>query len=899
MKRHLLLILALLLWVVPFCVEADTAPAHATKVPPLLADPRVSSLIDEAEALLERGQVEVAFPKLQALLAQTREIGDKVGEAHVLNDIGASYGFMGQPDKALAFYQQALAITQKIGDKFTEAGMQTNIGLHYAQTGQTQKALQTLQMALEMTRNVGDQKSEARVLGTLGYIYFDLNQYQRALSFFTQALAIQKKIADVRGQSFSLNNIAMIHRQRGNADQALDFFQQSLDIRTKSGDQIGQAQVLQNMALVYWDTRQPAKAHEFFQRALALARLTRNKRQQGTILANMASQSIISGQLEDGLTALNQALPIRQEVQDIQGTIVTLMDIAFTEEALHRWPAAKEHSRAAIEIIERQRNLIGNMTESKVSYLESQLRAYGLYISLLRGEKDEAEAFNWTQKVKARSLMDLMERGNVDLNKGITPSEKAQQTQLQRRVMQIHKELMTLAIASQADERQHRKLSEVEQQLAQGQNDLQQLNDSLASKYPDLATRNVSTTATLPDMGRLLPPDAALLEFAFLRLDHPMNPRKPLVLFCITQEKGQPVVKSYTVAENPARLMRQIEEFKWACSPEGGVVGGDYQALARQIYTQLIGPAAEQLAGKKHLLICPDGGLWGLPFQALVTGTSGNQPRFLIGDFEISYSYSASALQAIRHRRDRSTPRDIQSDIGPLSTTESSGVSSQSPPVSQIFRRPQSPGVNSALDKMLIVADPQFSAGISPLPGSKSEGAALKALFPNALLLSGSGAQEAVVKTRASDFRYLHFATHGAFNDAFPMMSNVVLAKPPQGSPEDGFLTAQEISTLTLHADMIVLSACDTAQGEQHGGEGIIGLAWALFIAGAPTQVLSQWPVEDQSTALFMKSFYSNLKGNKSKSEALRSAMLTLKKTPAYSHPASWAPFILIGEWRN
>lgn len=197
------------------------------------------------------------------------------------------------------------------------------------------------------------------------------------------------------------------------------------------------------------------------------------------------------------------------------------------------------------------------------------------------------------------------------------------------------------------------------------------------------------------------------------------------------------------------------------------------------------------------------------------------------------------------------------------------------------------------------MANPQFSNGITPLPGTKAEAEAIKALFPEAVVYTGDNAQEATVKAQAGDFRYLHFATHGALDAESPMLSSVILAKPATGSPDNGFLTAHEIFDLSLSAEMVVLSACDTANGDKQGGEGVVGLSWALFVAGAPTQVLSQWPVADQSTALLMKQFYANLKQGKPKGEALRMAMLSMKKNPAFAQPVFWAPFILIGEWKK
>ncbi len=189
-------------------------------------------------------------------------------------------------------------------------------------------------------------------------------------------------------------------------------------------------------------------------------------------------------------------------------------------------------------------------------------------------------------------------------------------------------------------------------------------------------------------------------------------------------------------------------------------------------------------------------------------------------------------------------------------------------------------------------------SGIKPLPGTQAEADAIHADFPSARIHTGKQAQESTAKAEAPRHRYLHFATHGLLNDKAPLESAIVLAQPPAGSAEDGLLTAREIFDLNWPADLVVLSACNTARGEQTVGEGVVGLSWALFVAGVPSQVLSQWAVADASTAQLMKGLYSNLKAGRAKGDALRRASLSLMKDGQHAHPFYWAPFVLIGDWR-
>jgi CHAT domain-containing protein len=180
------------------------------------------------------------------------------------------------------------------------------------------------------------------------------------------------------------------------------------------------------------------------------------------------------------------------------------------------------------------------------------------------------------------------------------------------------------------------------------------------------------------------------------------------------------------------------------------------------------------------------------------------------------------------------------------------------------------------------------------LPASLREVSALAKLYGIRPYLRDE-AKESRAKTEGRKTRILHFATHALFEPSHGMYSGIVLAEE---EGEDGFLEAREIVDLDLQADLAVLSACETARGEIHRGEGLIGLSWAFFVAGCASTVVSQWKVLDESTAELMATFYRNLKAGKNKAEALRQAQLHLLRNRRYSHPFFWSPFILIGDWQ-
>ena len=192
-----------------------------------------------------------------------------------------------------------------------------------------------------------------------------------------------------------------------------------------------------------------------------------------------------------------------------------------------------------------------------------------------------------------------------------------------------------------------------------------------------------------------------------------------------------------------------------------------------------------------------------------------------------------------------------------------------------------------------------------PLPEAETQVKLLGQLYgpEHSKIYLGAEAREERFKKEAVTFGVLHLATHGMWNDASPMYSYLVLSQGRADQNEDGLLEAWEIMKLDLNADLVVLSACDTARGQVVSGEGVIGLTWAFFVAGCSTTVVSQWKVESASTSNLMIEFHRSLLTSKRSAgrplgpaEALRRAALRLLRTPRYKHPFYWAPFVVIGD---
>ena len=229
-----------------------------------------------------------------------------------------------------------------------------------------------------------------------------------------------------------------------------------------------------------------------------------------------------------------------------------------------------------------------------------------------------------------------------------------------------------------------------------------------------------------------------------------------------------------------------------------------------------------------------------------------------------------------------------------FSESDTAGVSLTTKELQRYFKT----GDSSSVRKRSLIITKERT-GITPLPGTENEvKSILKEYEKNKLkgkVLLHSLANKSFLKSdEAKNYRVLHFATHGFVNPETPELSGILFA----GDSTGGILSCGEIYNLTLNAELVVLSACETGLGKLRSGEGLMGLSRALLYAGAKNLVVSLWQVSDNSTAELMLGFYRDMLKNKQKAEyavSLREAKLKMIKEGKYAHPFYWSPFILIG----
>jgi CHAT domain-containing protein len=358
-------------------------------------------------------------------------------------------------------------------------------------------------------------------------------------------------------------------------------------------------------------------------------------------------------------------------------------------------------------------------------------------------------------------------------------------------------------------------------------------------------------TANAADVRENLPEDALLLSYFIAEKTN------RIIVFCLS--KSGIFVEDKPQAENFKQLfvgLRNAIKFK---------SDNLFKECAFTLNEQLI---PHNIPSKtRQLIFIPDGILSSIPFECLLRKDLKNNELdyknlpYLIRDFSVNYAFSATLfLQNLKKMRPKTAEKSI-----------------------------------------FVCAPVRFNNNkLGDLPATETEAEVICQKFEGEnLRLTFDNAHESKIKSGLlKNFAYLHFATHGTVDEKNPELSKIFLAQTASESQEDGCLFTGEIYNLSLNADLVTLSACETGLGKQMKGEGIIGLSRAFLYAGAKNLIVSLWSVADESTANFMIDFYEKTTQKNVKtgfSENLQAAKINMIQHEKFSAPYYWAAFVLIG----
>ena len=321
----------------------------------------------------------------------------------------------------------------------------------------------------------------------------------------------------------------------------------------------------------------------------------------------------------------------------------------------------------------------------------------------------------------------------------------------------------------------------------------------------------------------------------------------------------------------------------------------------KQWYRYLISPIESKIQGKKTLIISGEASLNFLPFEAFI----GTDNKYLIENYNVKYVPSVSVWASLQNRVYSDDRKELLA-MGGATYQEPNTSSSSVRGIEDIYdiqaqvtkKIASSSNVSTELKALGF-------GGANYLPGTLQEVQNIQKIIPSATVLTDQEMKESDLKNlntsgELSKYKYIHIASHGFALDNIPELSGVMMTQPNGGDgKEDMFLLAHEIAKLNLNADLMVLSACETALGKLYGGEGVNGLNSAILTAGANNTLLSLWPVDDAGTMIFMSLVYDNLYNQKQEvDEAVNNAKRDLLSGIAgerFIAPYIWAPFLLNG----
>lgn len=743
------------------------------------------------------------------------------------------------------------------------------LGLLHDQRGDYQRAIDAHLEALRLAREAGSPNASA--VTAIGLLYHRLGEPERALASYREALPLfaASGVRGARGLAIARHDMGYAYAALGELESAEESYLQALRGFQQLKLATREVQTLHNLGAVLARAGREDEAAEAIAAALQVSREARDGRGEAYALHVSGVASAAAGRPGPAAEALRAALERMRALGDRAGEAATLEALAGAQRDLGRLEDAIVLVDQALALRERLRGGLAGL-DLRATYVASYLTSYRMAVDLRLalherrpGEGHDRAAFEASERGRARSLLEALPAAAPDAD----PVLLARERELLR---QIH-------AAERRPLDPHRRSGPGDpEELAGLFGEYRLVQAQVREKAPRHAAWSQPRPIGLAETQALLDDDTALLEYAL------GDERSHL--FVVTRDG----LRHFTLrgrADIEAAARRAHERL--SARNRRALERPTAQALA-ELSRMVLAPAAPEIAGKR-LLVVADGALQYVPFAALPAPRPGSHaidvgaPPLVVGH-EVVHLPSASVLAILRR--------------------EHAG------------RRP-------ALRQLAVIADPVFAADDPRVPASSAatrglegdrrfqrlrfarrEAEAIAALVPEQerlLALDFQADRARVLAPEIAQYRWLHFATHGTVDDRHPDLSGLVLSLVDEsGRPREGLLRAHEIHRLRLGADLVVLSACETALGREVRGEGLYGLARGFLYAGAPRVVASLWSVRDEATAQLMSRFYAAMiRDGLTPSAALRRAQASLQAEPRWASPYYWAGFVLQGDWQE
>jgi CHAT domain-containing protein len=814
----------------------------------------------------DRGRFSDALARGTRLVEAARTAGDLAMQKQTLNLLATLSLDSGDYQHQIDFSRQVLTLEPAI-DSLAYAAAVNNLGLAYCRLGELQICIEDKERAAAIYRARGASRELAGVLRQLSGIYQSMGDWEKAARVTREA-----------GDEPSPYMLA----KTGPAGPAIEAARKQIALLHQQGNGAAEAGVWMDLAGIYADVRESDQAAECLDQALEA--IPRTSRLLAQFQYGVAKIFVQIGRHEKALELYRQFLAAGPGA-DIPNFPAMLGFVAREERDAGLLDEARTHIESALTRREAERARIVS-PELAASFFSQTAGMTGVYIDVLMrqherspGDGHDAEALAASERARDYSLLASIGDAVSKVREGVDAKLLEREKSLQRE--------LNLAATLQ-------KTGHIDELSAE----LKLLRGEIRQASPRYASLIQPVSLSLQQIrDQVLTPNTALLEYSL--------GQERSYLWVVTsgsmrsfvlppRSKIEPAVRRVydlltapqvaRTGETPAQKRNRVTRAEAA-----------YPAAATALSRMLLEPAAGLLPGQR-LLIVDEGALEYVPFSALPDPRSGNP---LVEAHEIVRLPSASVLAALRD--------EVLARAGRPQT----GIAVLADPVFEKndermggARVSSPPAYPDDLTTSLDAAGPGASVkGLHRLVYSRREAANIAAAAPGGSVtrfLDFRASHATATSAALARYRIVHFATHGILNDEHPELSGLVLSLVDEnGKSQDGFLRLHEIYNLRLPADLVVLSACDTALGKEIRGDGITSLSRGFMYAGAARVMASLWRVDDAATAEIMGRFYEKfLQENLRPAAALRAAQLEMERQPRWHFPYYWAAFELQGEWK-
>lgn len=763
--------------------------------------------------------------------------------------------------------------------------------------------LRALGMALALNNKI----EIARIYINLGSYCSMVKNYSQALSYYGKALSFAQELKGFKDVFLCLNNLSFLYAEMGDDKKAEEYISQALKFLGPNDNAVPYLTQLLNIGKLY---SQRALASHFpadisfaqncFMSVAALSDSTKSTTILHLATIELGGLNVESGNLEraDSILAsefeyfrIHSDPPRLASVHYYLGCLCLKRNNIETAISHFHSAANISQSDNALLLAINSQYQLGNCYK-RLGYLDKALSAYTAALDLLnRTGSAFADDINRSSFIHGRRniyeavinlLYDLSKNYNLEFLK-IRAFQTIEQMKARSFVEYLGKrELLnkngpTLKPTNEEDKLVQMRSDSLKELIRGGLDERRRVElDSEITRIDDLLN--------------------ALAQDRILTYDNTVQPIEPAAIDTIRSsvlKSGSAIVEYFLTDTRSYLIFVSKTAFKMFELPpaaaiqtslapylaflkDPGITVEKGEPAARRIYNELFLPIKDDIANVDHLIIIPDGILYNLPFECLLTGETDNGAESLLIDHPtISYAPSASAVTLLFNSAQPEFHKSILAFGNTPENTKPDPMSAYS-----------------------IMTDFYKRKGfqINPIPYAAKEIKAIVSLFkPDQYdaFINSRATETAIKRLNMSDFRIIHIASH-AFSDEDSPLQSAFMLRPD--NEEDGFLQVLELLKMRLSADLVVLSACETGRGKNVLNEGVLGLPRVFFYMGARSVVSTLWPVSDKASLEFMKEFYTLLAQGKTKSQSLSLAKDSLRKGK-YTHPYYWASYILTGAY--